>query len=421
MNRQTLHPFTEHALVFILGAGIFLSKPVIYIATGLLTLYFLIRLASDPAYRRDVIGNKLIVMALAIYAFGILAGLIMHISTEDLALIARKSLYLVIFAPLLLAFRSATSRSFALTGALIGFWIAGILTLASIPNAGISRIAGATWLVDVWGVLCGFLVVFLTPFVFDKRWSTYWRPFFAVTVLLAFLLLILSGARGPWLGAAAALFVYLLLFQKKTLGLLIVIAALAYFPAKHLYPTQINHITERAMSVTQTQTVASNWIRLTLWQLSIGHAREKASVAPGGLLLGPGSAAHFPEFVEFTERTSLLNDEEKKRLASYGYPSNDIHNMYLDSIAKHGLIWTLANLLFFLSVAFVAWRHRMPPNQTPLAAPMVILYFLITGITYTLLPHFATTFMIFFAVLGCTSNQREGNNDAGSFKNQFST
>ncbi len=407
MNRQTLYPFTEHALVFLLGAGIFLSKPVIYIATGLLTLYFLIRLASDPAYRRDVIGNKLIVMALAIYAFGILAGLIMQISTEDLALIARKSLYLIIFAPLLLAFRSATSRGFALTGALIGFWIAGILTLSSIPNAGASRIAGATWLVDVWGVLCGFLVVFLTPFVFDKRWSKYWRVFFAATALLTFVLLVLSGARGPWLGAAAALFIYLLLFQMKALGLLIAIAALAYFPAKHLFPAQIHHITERALSVTQTQTVSSNWIRLTLWQLSIEHALEKASVAPGVLLLGPGSAAHFPDFAEFAERSSLLNDEEKKRLASYGYPSNDIHNMYLDSIAKHGLIWTLANLLFFLSIAFVAWRHRTAPNQTPLAAPVVILYFLITGITYTLLPHFATTFMIFFATLATESDKKQ--------------
>jgi len=71
MNRQTLYPYAEHALVFLLGAGIFLSKPVIYIATGLLTLYFLIRLASDTSYRREVFANKLIVAALVIYVFGI--------------------------------------------------------------------------------------------------------------------------------------------------------------------------------------------------------------------------------------------------------------------------------------------------------------------------------------------------------------
>ena len=412
MNKQTLYPFTEHALVFLLGAGVFLSKPLIYVSTGLLTLYFLTRLATDTQYRQEAFANKLIIVALAIYIFGIVAGLIMQISTDDLALIARKSLYLVIFAPLLLAFRCATSRGFALAGALGGFWIAALLTLISIPNADSTRIAGATWLVDVWGVLCGFLVVFLTPFIFDQRWSKQWRLFFAVTALLAFVLLILSGARGPWLGAAAALFVYLLLFQWKTLGLLTLVAALAYFPAKHLFPAQINHITDRAMSVTQTQAVGSNWIRLTLWQLSIEHTKEKAREAPGVLLLGSGSDAHFPDFSEFTERTSMISNEDKERLASYGYPSNDIHNMYLDSIAKHGLIWTLANILFFISVAFVAWRYRTPPNQTPLAAPAVILYFLITGITYTLLPHFATTFMVFFALLACTSNKPTRKNHA---------
>jgi len=404
MNRQTLYPYAEHALVFLLGAGIFLSKPVIYIATGLLTLYFLIRLASDTSYRREVFANKLIVAALVIYVFGILAGLIVQISADDLALIARKSLYLVIFAPLLLAFRSAKTRGFALAGALVGFWVAGLLTLISLPDLEPGRIAGTTWLVDVWGVLCGFFLVFLTPYIFDQRWSGYWRLFFAVTALLALFFLILSGARGPWLGAAIALFTYLLLFQKKTLGLLLIAAALAYFPAKQLFPTHIDRITDRVMSVTQMQSNDSNWIRLTLWQLSIGHALEKVHEAPMVLLLGSGSDAHFPDFLEYTESTPTISNKDKDRLAIYGYPSNDIHNTYLDAVAKHGLIWTLANLFFFLSIAYAAWRYRTPPHQTPLAAPAVILYFLITGITYTLLPHFATTFMIFFAVLACSSN-----------------
>lgn len=47
MNRQLIYLRTENVLILALGLGIFLSKPVIYIATGLLTLSFLVRLVID--------------------------------------------------------------------------------------------------------------------------------------------------------------------------------------------------------------------------------------------------------------------------------------------------------------------------------------------------------------------------------------
>lgn len=405
MNRQLIYLRTENFLLFALGAGIFLSKPVIYAATALLTVYFLIRLVTDSTYRREVLTNKLIISALVIYVFGLLACLLMPTTWDDLTLIARKSLYLVIFAPLLIAFRNTTNRGAALAGLLIGFWIAGLLTILTAEQITATRLPGATWLVDVWGVLCSLFLVFLTPYAFDRRWHFYWRTFFAVTALFSLALLILSGARGPWLGAAAALFIYFLLYQRKFLGLLFIVAAISYLPAKQLFPERLGQIEERVTSITQTKTNGSNWIRITLWQLALDYDQEKLREEPAKLMLGSGGESHYSDISAFFERTETLSAEDKSKLVSFGYPSNDMHSMYFDAVAKHGLIWTLANLLFFIALALTAWSKRQTPNQSSLAAPAIVLCFMVTGVFYSLLPHFAATFLILFATLASDSNE----------------
>uniref|UniRef100_UPI0040554671 O-antigen ligase family protein n=1 Tax=Orrella sp. TaxID=1921583 RepID=UPI0040554671 len=341
----------ENWMVFTLGAGLFLSKPVIYAATGFLTLYFLLRCFKDSAYRRDAFSNKLIVAALAIYVFGLVACLLMPTTTEDLSVIARKSLYLVIFAPLLLAFRQPSNKHFAMAGLFIGFWIAAILTFLQIEQLYTGRLAGATWMVDVWGVLCALFFVFLMPRIFDTQHSTPLRILFAVTALTAFILLILSGGRGPLLGVCFAVGLYLLFYQRRALGIILVIAIIAYFPVKHFAPAPVAQIEQRVTSIVDTQENMSNWIRLTIWKLSIAHSIDKFETNPGELLLGTGSTSHFEKVYDFFKKTDALTPEEKNKLSNAGYPTNDMHNMYLDAIAKHGLIWTLAHILLLIAVA----------------------------------------------------------------------
>lgn len=396
----------ENWMVFTLGVGLFLSKPVIYAATGLLILYFSLRCFKDATYRRAAFSNKLIVAALVIYVFGLVACIFMPTTLEDLGVVARKSLYLVILAPLLLAFRQPSNRNFALAGLMIGFWIAAILTFLQIDQIHAGRLAGATWKVDVWGVLCALFFVFLTPMLFDQKHSTPLRILFAATALTAFILLILSGARGPLLGACVAVGLYLLFYQRRALGIILVIAIIAYFPIKHFAPAPVAHMEQRVTSIVDTEVNISNWIRLTLWKLSIAHSVEKFETNPGELLLGSGSASHFSKINDFFERTDALTKEEKNKLSDLGYPSNDVHNMYLDAIAKHGLIWTLANVLLFLALATKAMQHAMQQNPSALATPSLVICFLLIGIFYTLLPHFAATFLIFFTALSLCSDER---------------
>jgi O-antigen ligase len=397
----------ENGMVFVLGAGLFLSKPVIYAATGFLTLYFLLRCFKDSNYRRAAFSEKLIVAALVIYVFGLVACILMPTTLEDLGFITRKSLYLVIFAPLLLAFRQPSNRKFALTGLIIGFWIAAILTFFQSEQLEAGRFRGATWMVDVWGVLCALFFVFLTPRIFDQQQSILLRVLFAVTALTTFILLVLSGARGPWLGACVAVGLYLLFYQRRALGIFLIIAIVAYLPIKHFAPAPIAQIEQRVVSIVGTEKNISNWIRLMLWKLSFAHDVEKFESRPSELLLGSGSNSHFAKFYDFFERTNALTQEEKDRLSGpdVGYPSNDIHNMYLDAIAKHGLVWTLANIFLFLAIAATILRQVPKPHTSALAAPALVCCFLITGGFYALLPHFAATFLIFFSALAFRSNK----------------
>lgn len=391
----------ENLMVFTLGLGLFLSKPVIYIATGFLTLYFLIRCLTDPVYRRTAFSNKFIVAALAIYVFGLVACLLMPTTLEDLSVIARKSLYLVIFAPLLLTFRQPSNKNFAIAGLLIGFWIAAILTVLQIEQLQTGRLPGATWMVDVWGVLLALFFVFLTPRIFNLQESTPMRVIFALTALTAFILLILSGARGPWLGAGIAVGLYLLFYQRRALGIILVITIIAYFPIKHFAPAPVAQIEQRIVSIVDTKADMSNWIRLTLWKLSIAHSVDKFETNPGELLLGSGSTSHFEKVYDFFEKTDALTAEEKSQLSApdVGYPTNDMHNMYLDAIAKHGLIWTLANIIFFVFLASTSKETQNKRIQSKMCASFLTVCFLTIGIFYSLLPHFASTFLIFFASL----------------------
>lgn len=409
MEIRTTSLRAENLMVFALGLGLFLSKPIIYAATGFLTLYFLIRCLTDPVYRRAAFSNKFIVAALVIYIFGLVACLLMPTTIQDLGVIARKSLYLVIFAPLLLAFRQPSNKNFAIAGLLTGFWIAAILTVLQIEQLHTGRLSGATWMVDVWGVLLALFFVFLTPKIFNQQESTPMRVIFAQTALTAFILLILSGARGPWLGACIAVGLYLLFYQRRALGIILVITTIAYFPIKHIAPAPVAQIEQRVISIIDTKENMSNWIRLTLWKLSFAQSVENFKTNPLELLLGMGSESHYQKALVFFHRTDLLTTTEKELLShpDVGYPTNDTHNMYLGSVAKEGLIWTTANIIWLLLIALKSINPYPNKNQSVLAAPALVVCFLITGLFYELLAHFAATFLIFFVTLAQRSHHKE--------------
>ena len=404
----------ENLLVLMLGVSIFVSKPIIYASSGLLILYCLIRIVIDKPYGCRILTSPLTWASVAIYLLGVVATIIYPTTLEDTAWIARKSLFLLSFVPLYFAFADKRNRNWALFGLLGGFWIATALTLleANWRPEDLTRLDGATWLVDVWGVLCSLFAVFLLPRVYDRNSPMTVRVVVATTVLASLYVLFLTGARGPWLGAFIGIGAYLLLFQWKTLALLMLIGALGYIPARQALPDSFAKLEEKVASMVDTggrdtATSESNWIRLQLWKLSIAQDKEKFKNEPLELLFGSGPLNHLQAFKSFFNKTDVLPVQDKARLSRNNFPSNDVHSMYLDATAKVGLLWTAASILWVIVLAVMGLRRKTSHGPSVLGAPFCILTFLIIGVFYSLLPHFGTFFLFFFIALALQSNPRD--------------
>ncbi len=389
----------ETGLLFTFGMVIFLSKPAIYLVSLLLLVVTATHFLLSAHYRRALLEHQLFWGSVALFMLGILGVSVGSTFAADVGWIAKKTMLLLLVVPFLLAFEQQSNRIAALAGVVLGFWIAFVLT-GDMHNWSWSgqRLEGATWLVDAWGVICAMLIVVLTPFVFFKQIGTVLKGILVVTILAATLMLVTNGARGAWLGAAAGVFVYLLIKQRLALMVVCTMSAVALLVASTIWPEQTESFKLRAQSITNTKTDASNYIRLALWETGSALIQKNVTSGDKKIWLGHGHQGHVASSTKFYRdefsqqaavRPGLLNETT----------INDFHNMYIQSIVQNGILWTVGILFFLLWLGFGPLKKGYGFTKTWAATPTLLAY-LVTGVTYTLLPHFAFMFLIYFLSLG---------------------
>lgn len=405
-NKLVLWP--ETLFIFALGLGIFISKPVIYAASGALVALAILRVSFDPQYRSELLSTRLTPSSLGLFVLGLIATLIHPGTADEIAWTARKLLYLPLLPVLFIGFKQKSNRSAGMAGVMVGFWVAAYLTMQSINwQWSGARVAGATWFADVWGVLTGLFVSFLLPRVFQSKVTWQLRLLVVATVPAALIMLLLTGARGPLLGTLVSGLIYFALYQRKTLAFIAILMVVAYFPIKQLLPGEINSLESRIASITHTADPdtapdnfnASNWIRLQLWKVALAQNAHKLEHAPLTLLFGSGPNNQVHDVRAFYDQWAGMPQKHKELLSSFGYPTNELHNMYLDSTGKMGLLWTIASLLVIAAVMVKSFQMREKTNQTTLAVMVISINFLITGITYDILPHWGSFFLVFLTML----------------------
>jgi len=392
----------ETGFIFLLALAIFVSKPLIYLATLLLLATMAARLVIDQPYRKTLFDNRLFRASVIVFLLGIVSTSIGSSHTEDIGWIVKKTLLLILMVPLMMAFENKTNRIIAILGLLVGFWIAFVLTGSMYDwnwNWTGGRYPGATWDVGMWGVVCAMLIVFLTPVTFltSTKWG--FKALIFATILAAVMMLISSGSRGPLVGAVAGVLVYLVIKQVKALIVILIIGFIGNFIANSIWPEQILSFKQRTSSVVNIETDASNYIRLALWEngaallLSQLKSNEKTFWFGNGHR-GKAERANDFFYNEFKEKAKV-----KPGALEAIHPNvADQHNMYLDSALSNGVLWTLASLLLFVWMALTRTTQGGGLSQAWLAPPMLVCYF-VTGITYAILPHFAFMFFVFFATL----------------------
>jgi len=393
----------ETTLLFTMGMVIFLSKPAIYLVSLLLLGLTTIRLLTDPEYRHTVFANRMFWASTALFVFGVVAAAIGSSYPEDIGWMAKKTMLLPMVVPFLIAFAEQKNRTAGLLGVLVGFWIAFVLT-GNMHNWHWSggRYEGATWDVGMWGVLCALLMVFSTPFIFNKHYSSSFRFLLALTFICAFVMLVTSGSRGPMLGAFSGILIYMLFNQRTALLTVFVASIVIFFLGSKVWPTQFESFHQRATSVTNTETDASNYIRLALWET--GFAQIKSQLLDGDkrFWLGNGHDGHIKVSTEFYKNFStyanikpgLLLDLNQEKIIG------DFHNMFIQAIIVTGAVWFVASILLlsFLSLKPFKTTENQIISWAPLA--IIICYF-VTGLTYAILPHFA-----FFIIIFLTTQSR---------------
>ncbi|AWB32631.1 O-antigen ligase family protein [Orrella marina] len=416
MTRQDLNYSIEAFLLFLFGLSICVWKPGIYVASGSILFYALTRLLTDRDYRDAIFGNWLGWASVSLFVFGLIATWIYPGLYEDVSLYARKAMFMLLVPPLLVAFTQQRNRQAGLIGLFIGFWIASILTFSVIDWPWHGAGVNGTWTVDVWGVITGFLVSFLTPFAFHRQ-SRGWQIFFVANLLLAVLMLIMSSSRGPWIGAFGGIGLFLLLTHRKALIWLAIALIALYWPARQILPGPFDAFETRVVSIFEVRTNDSNWVRINLWQLALAHDQEKLENSPITFVFGSGPENHIHEVRAFFERTEALSDQQKDYLRQFNYPGNDLHNMYLDTTAKMGIIWTALALAFLISFCVHCTRQATSADRRPLACLLLMVNFLIVGMFYDIMLHFAPFFLVFFMTLSAGSastasdhRSRQGNN-----------
>ncbi len=422
MKTNWIVPRLETLLIFTLGLGIFVSKPVIYASSGALVAIAVLRVCFDSSYRKSLFSSRLTLASIGLFVLGLVATAVHPGTLSEIGWIARKSIYILLLPVLYLAFHSQGNRTAGLAGAFIGFWVAAILTMQSIDWqwAG-GRIAGATWLVDVWGVLTGLFASFLLPRVFQAKQPLILWLLTAITLLASVGMMIMSGGRGPWLGFFAGGLIYLLFYQRKTLLIMTVLLIALYFPVKQFAPTPVAYLEDRVMSIVKTSDDANNpetydagnWVRMSLWKTSLAQDLHKLHNTPMTFLFGSGPNNQIHEMRAFFMEWNGMSQTDKERLMSYDYPGNEVHNMYLDAMGKMGILWTLSAVLLMLAVIIKSLQIRQRDNQASLAVLVVTVNFMVTGIFYDLLPHWGTFFLVFFTMLAMHGGQPHKSQSAG--------
>ena len=399
--------------MLLFSASVFLWKPGIYVSSGVIISYMLVRAATDATYWRALRDSTVMRVSMALFVFGLITSLIAMQQADDFLWMARKTLFLPVAGFMFLSLEKAQNRKAALIGLLSGFWIAAVITIVE-NRALIGRdlIAG-TWPKGTWDTLLGLFFVFLFLFLVGQKHGILSRLVIGVSALGAFVLLLFAGGRGPVLAIMFAVAVYLVFFKAnlRVLAAVCAVAGALVVVSVSLFQDKTEFITQRLLSVTQIKD-GSNWIRLKLPQIGYEHIKHLAASQPIALLFGSGSKSYNKTQLEFFE-TLPYDEDDRRRLKEFGYPTGDAHNNYIDSTLRHGLLWTIAAFAYLIWLSTRFKRRFVSDNPAPFA---LLLYMLVLGVIYTVLPHFATFFFVFFVALFTTMRAKEGQMEPGHSK-----
>lgn len=398
MTRQTamLAEKTESFLVVLFAVSIFLWKPGIYVSSALIIVYTCICFFNNKEYRHQYLNSNIAVVSVVMFAIGIVTAFIAMQEIDDLLWAARKTLFLLVIGFLIIAFKNENNKKLAFYSVIAGFWVASLLTIFKkwdqIGN--ITRIEG-TWPQGTWDALLGLFFVFLVVSMRSTVFTLKTKLIIIATLCMSIFQLIWAGGRIPLLASVVVLILYLLTLKltKRMVINAILAAVVAMTFSMTIFKDNVDHFYNRVQSITDV-TNDDYWVRLNLWKVGFNHVVFFMKNEPMTFLFGAGGKSYGPMQIAFF-KDMPIEQSDREKLQAFGYPSGDTHNMYIDSVLKNGFVWTILFLIYLLWLA-TGFKIKKTWQQSE---PIILLsFYAVLGMAYTILPHFFTYFLIFFMV-----------------------
>jgi O-antigen ligase len=395
-----------------LALSLAVSKAGISLFSALLLVAFIGVWASNREQFRWSQLTTVSRSLLALFCLGVVCSLLSYGGGASAKDFANKGSLLLVLPMGLMFLQYRVVRATALTALLLGAVVACsysfYLWLQVSADGGGVRIA-SFWDLGRWGeYLCYFLML-LTPLLFSGDQPKRSRGLFIACYIVAFVILLTSGVRGPLLTVTLATASYMILYNRRLLVpfllLLTVLIGLVYV----LAPNIIEFAVVRFRSIFDF-TNLSNLARINMWSYALDFFQYNLTHDMRSVLFGSGFenlAATFEPFLDETNQRAVLMEVSGGE-ASY----HDHHNAFLNVLNKMGVVYLIGWIVtgYYVVRSLLSKVRLAPTNPWYQSAFFVLLSYLMVGIFYSNELNYQTlmaTFMCALAVRHGDAKLRE--------------
>ncbi len=372
----------ERFLVCALAASVFTSKPAITITASLLVVFFIVRCVHDIEYFREFKSERLLFLPVLLFFWGVVSTIISSGSVFDAGYYAYKSLFLLTFPALLIALKNKINMKLVFFISTLGFSISIPLSFYQFYSLSINGNGwhgerfGGLWDVQRWAEITALVFVFLLAKLSDElSWTK--RIIINISLIIILISLIISGGRAGWIAVAFVTMTYMLCFFRRNLVVFTILLSALTLATYKMQAEKVELVINRIMSVTETtEKDYSNYSRLHMWSNGLDFMMYNLSENPVEFFLGAGVKRFEKKYINYLD---MVGDKKSLIVQTKGnYSFSDMHNSYIDSASKLGLIYSILFYSFLLYIIYYFSKLKQSVKVFGL-----IVAFMILGIFYT--------------------------------------
>lgn len=401
MQQIKLSNLFDFFLVVLFSLSLITSKAGLYISSALLLIRFIHLVLSGAIPWVNIKDNPYYFMPYLVYFSGIILFIISGNSAQDFTEYARKGSMILAIPTLHYLFQSSTNRIAAISSIGIGIILSILIISIKVSENGWDgeRIT-AFFDLGRFGEIIGYVIAFFIPLIYSKNKKIIFLSI--PVIILSIIMLLMNGARAPLLSLFILIPIYLVIKKRRNFFHLALLLMIAIISLSSFMPKTLNDISNRIQSITNIQTDPSNVARLKMWGTSFDFFIENISSSPKDAFFGSGSHSFKEKYKVYLESKYSIEKISTSTHSQFSY--NDSHNMYLDLLNKHGIIYSIILVGALFSVFFSSALSNNPLKDSIV---LVLFSFLITGFFYTSYMDFQTSFIYFIIALSGVRSPEE--------------